>query len=196
MELTDNQKQKIQNIEIVQGSIGLLGSIGGVIYSKRTGGGFWRGVGYFILGGLITGIPAALVSIPFKNKILSDADNNKDSNEKKASEDKSKLDSQNSLFDANEAKMNHLKWNDLLSASVQAKNRSKVNNQFADLINNPTLKDKFEKNFIQFVNNDEFKALLYFYNNYNKSLTDTFTKVTPSQKTLIQTGTAKIFGAI
>lgn len=32
MALTDNQKQKIQNIEIIQASIGFLGSVGGVIY--------------------------------------------------------------------------------------------------------------------------------------------------------------------
>ncbi len=72
--LTENQKQRIQNIDLVVGSVVLLGAIGGVVYAKRTGGGFWRYVGYWIVGSLVAGIPARLVSTPFKNKILKDAD--------------------------------------------------------------------------------------------------------------------------
>jgi hypothetical protein len=74
MALSDNQKEQIRNINAIQMSVGLLGSIGGLIYAKKTGGGFWRYVGYWIAGGLVTGIPAMLVATPFKNKILKDGD--------------------------------------------------------------------------------------------------------------------------
>jgi hypothetical protein len=72
--LTPNQQERIRNIQGVQMGVSLIGSIGGVIYAKRTGGGFWRYVGYWILGGLITGVPAALIAVPLKNKILKESD--------------------------------------------------------------------------------------------------------------------------
>lgn len=74
MELTENQQSRLANINYVIGSISLLGSIGGVIYSKRTGGGFWRGVGYFILGGLALSLPAKVISLPFANKIIKESE--------------------------------------------------------------------------------------------------------------------------
>jgi hypothetical protein len=74
LDLTPNQKQRILNIEMLAGSVALIGSIGGLIYAKNTGGGFLRYVGYWIVGGLITGIPARLVATPFKNKILKEGD--------------------------------------------------------------------------------------------------------------------------
>jgi len=88
--LTENQKQRIQNIEAIQSGAGLIGSIGGIIYANRTGGGFWRYVGYFILGGLVVGLPTALIMTPFKNKILKEGDKEKDKiePEKKSLEDK------------------------------------------------------------------------------------------------------------
>lgn len=72
--LTPNQKERIANINYVVGGVALLGAISGVIYAKKTGGGFWRYVGYWIAGSLVTGVPARLVATPFKNKILKDAD--------------------------------------------------------------------------------------------------------------------------
>lgn len=74
MELTENQKQRLANINYVVGSVALLGSIGGVIYSHKTGGGFWRGVGYWILGGLALSLPAKVVSLPFTNKIIKESE--------------------------------------------------------------------------------------------------------------------------
>lgn len=71
--LSDNQAARIGNIRAVESGISLIGSIAGVIYSKKTGGGFWRGVGYFILGGLIFGVPARLIGTPFINKIIKEA---------------------------------------------------------------------------------------------------------------------------
>ncbi len=72
--LTASQIQRIANIQLVQSSVAVLGSIGGLIYAKKTGGGFWRYVGYWIVGGLVAGIPAMLVATPFKNKILKETD--------------------------------------------------------------------------------------------------------------------------
>ena len=72
--LTDNQKARINNIDMITSSIALLGSIGGIMYAKKTGGGFWRYVGYFIVGGMVTGIPSRLVALPFKNAILKKGD--------------------------------------------------------------------------------------------------------------------------
>jgi len=73
--LNTNQAARVANIKAISGSVALVGSIVGVIYSKRTGGGFWRGVGYWILGGLIFGIPANLIATPFVNKIIKEAKN-------------------------------------------------------------------------------------------------------------------------
>lgn len=72
-DLTSNQIRRINNINYVVGSIGFIGSILGVIYSKRTGGGFWRGVGYFILGGAIVSLPAKVIALPFQNKIINES---------------------------------------------------------------------------------------------------------------------------
>ncbi len=72
--LTDNQKERINNIKAISTSIAVIGSIGGVIYAKKTGGGFWRYVGYWVLGGLVLGVPAMLITTPFTNKILKEGD--------------------------------------------------------------------------------------------------------------------------
>ena len=72
-EITENQQQRLTNIDYAVGSIALVGAILGVIYSKRTGGGFWRGVGYWVAGGLIIALPAKLISVPFKNKIIKES---------------------------------------------------------------------------------------------------------------------------
>jgi hypothetical protein len=68
--LTENQKARILNISYVVGSISFLGSVGGLMYANRTGGKFWRYVGYFIVGGMVLGVPAKIISLPFINKIV------------------------------------------------------------------------------------------------------------------------------
>lgn len=72
--LTENQKARIRNIQAIQWTVSTLGSIGGVMYAKNTGGGVLRYIGYFILGGMILGLPAMLITTPFTNKILKEAD--------------------------------------------------------------------------------------------------------------------------
>lgn len=68
--LTESQKSRIQNLDSLQWGISLIGNIVGIVYASRTGGGFWRYVGYFFLGGLIFGVIAALFTIPAKNNII------------------------------------------------------------------------------------------------------------------------------
>jgi len=82
-ELSDNQKARIVNIQYVLGSISFLGSVGGLIYANRTGGKFWRYVGYFIVGGMIVGVPAKIISLPFVNKIIGESKDNPTSTETK-----------------------------------------------------------------------------------------------------------------
>jgi hypothetical protein len=71
-QLTDVGKQKLNNITLIIGGFGLLGGIGGVIYSRRTGGGFWRGVGYYFVGSLALGLPLRLALTPAINKVMSE----------------------------------------------------------------------------------------------------------------------------
>ena len=52
-------------VNIQMSAIALAGSIAGVVYSVKKGNGFWPGVGYWILGGMVIGIPAR---IAFANK--------------------------------------------------------------------------------------------------------------------------------
>ena len=86
-ELNRNQQARFDNIFLLTSSIGLLGSIGGVIYAHKTGGHFWRYVGYFILGGMITGIPARIVALPFENKIIKEAQDNEETKDETSSQD-------------------------------------------------------------------------------------------------------------
>jgi len=71
-ELSVNAKQRILNIQMVQASFAFLGGIGGVVYSNKTGGGFWRGVGYWIVGSVAVGVVGKLIALPFENKIIKD----------------------------------------------------------------------------------------------------------------------------
>lgn len=69
-QLTDSATARLLNMRYAISGLSMLGGIGGVIYSNRTGGGGWRGVGYFLLGSFVTGIVAGVVTLPFSNKIL------------------------------------------------------------------------------------------------------------------------------
>lgn len=185
MELTENQKERIRNINGIQIGAGLLGNIGGLIYAKKTGGGFWRSVGYFFLGGLIVGVPTALILTPFKNRILKEGD------EKKSTSSKStKNETPNEPV-----KMGLQEFNDLLVEANSAEKRIGQPNQLSRIISfDPAVKKKYIDNFRKSVTNEEWKALKNFYANYEKSLADTFQKIGDEQKKLVQIGTAKIFG--
>lgn len=187
MKLSDNQNERLNNITSIQYAAGILGNIGGIIYAKKTGGGFWRYVGYAILGGLIVGIPTALVATPFKNKILEEGD--------KSESNSSKSNSGNPISKETEViKVGQHEFNDLLNEAINAERRVGKSNQFSQLKGDPSIRKKYVDNFKKSVTNDEWKALMNFYQNYNKSLTDTFDKIGAEQKKLVQIGTAKVFG--
>ena len=72
--LTPNQQERIRNINGIQATVSLIGLVAGIVYAKKTGGGFWRYVGWSFVGSLVTGLPAQLIATPFKNKILKEGD--------------------------------------------------------------------------------------------------------------------------
>lgn len=50
--------------------VGLIGSTAGLVYANRTGGGFWRYVGYWIAGGFVVGVlPRMFYFVPQQNKV-------------------------------------------------------------------------------------------------------------------------------
>ena len=57
---------KNNNANRVWGSVSLLGSIGGVVLAHKMGYKFWGKVGFFFLGGMVTGLPMRLI---YANKI-------------------------------------------------------------------------------------------------------------------------------
>lgn len=75
--MTENQKERIRNLDAIQASVSLIGLVAGIVYAKKTGGGFWRYVGYSFAGSLVLGLPAMLAITPFKNKILKEVDDKK-----------------------------------------------------------------------------------------------------------------------
>ena len=69
-QLSASAEARLLNIQYTVSAIGTLGAIGGIIYANKTGGGFWRYVGYFFLGSVVLSVPAKLVALPFENKII------------------------------------------------------------------------------------------------------------------------------
>ena len=75
--LTQGQKNRITNIRGVQIDVSTLGSILGVVYAARTGGKWYRYIGYYILGGLILGVPTSLATTPMINDIIKESEEEK-----------------------------------------------------------------------------------------------------------------------
>lgn len=75
--LTALEKQKLQNIELARAGVALLGILSGVMYANKTGGGILRYLGWGVAGSIMFGVPALIVSTPFKNRILTKADTRK-----------------------------------------------------------------------------------------------------------------------
>lgn len=70
--LSESQKARIMNLLAIEMGAGIIGSIGGAIYAHRTGGKWYRYIGYWILFGAITGLVAKLAITPFENKIIAE----------------------------------------------------------------------------------------------------------------------------
>ena len=60
---------KQKSIALIQAGISSVGTIGGWIYANRTGGGFWRYLGFGFMGGSIMGITAYFITAQKINKI-------------------------------------------------------------------------------------------------------------------------------
>ena len=53
---------KKKSIMLKQAGVGALGTISGWIYANRTGGGFWRYLGFGFMGGAIVGVTSYFIS--------------------------------------------------------------------------------------------------------------------------------------
>jgi len=63
-------KAKQKTLVMQNMGVGMIGSIAGVVYNVKTGGGFWRGVLFFFVGGFVVGIvPRMAYFIPQTNKV-------------------------------------------------------------------------------------------------------------------------------
>ena len=63
-------KAKQKTLVMQNMGVGMIGSVAGVVYNVKTGGGFWRGVLFFFAGGFVVGIiPRMAYFIPQTNKV-------------------------------------------------------------------------------------------------------------------------------
>tara|TARA_R110000822_G_scaffold24493_2_gene74540 strand:+ start:646 stop:942 length:297 start_codon:yes stop_codon:yes gene_type:complete len=60
---------KKKSIMLKQAGFGALGTISGWIYANRTGGGFWRYLGFGFMGGAIVGVTGYFISYQKINDI-------------------------------------------------------------------------------------------------------------------------------
>ena len=67
----DNQiidlKSKSRKINYIQGGLAFAGSVGGLVYAFKKNKSFWGKVGFWILGGLIVGVPTSVVANVINN---------------------------------------------------------------------------------------------------------------------------------
>lgn len=60
---------KKKSLALTQMGVGSLGTIAGWVYANKTGGGFWRYVGFGIMGGAILGMTTYFITSQKTNKI-------------------------------------------------------------------------------------------------------------------------------
>jgi hypothetical protein len=60
---------KKRSLQLTQMGISSIGMVGGFVYANRTGGGFWRYVGYSVLGSIATGSIGYFTTMQRINKI-------------------------------------------------------------------------------------------------------------------------------
>lgn len=63
---------KIRSTRLAQYGAATLGNIAGIVYAKKTGGGFWRYLGFMFLGGIVVGGGAYMVSSQVVNKYVTE----------------------------------------------------------------------------------------------------------------------------
>jgi hypothetical protein len=66
----DELKAKGKTLNQQNAMVGAIGGVAGLVYANKTGGGFLRYVGYFLLGGFAVGmLPNFFYFTPQKNKV-------------------------------------------------------------------------------------------------------------------------------
>jgi hypothetical protein len=60
---------KKRSLQLIQMGISGIGTIGGWVYANKTGGGFWRYVGFGLLGGIAAGSVGYFTTMQRINKI-------------------------------------------------------------------------------------------------------------------------------
>ena len=178
--LSDSKKERLSNIVSAQQAIGLLGNVGGIIYANKTGGGFWRYVGYALLGGLIVGIPTMLVANNFKNKILKEADTNTNSESNKSTDntgDKKSVSKEEEMSTPSERRS-------ILAEAINLENRIKKVNWISkykgDGLNDWTKKWSVAKPTMK-----EYNALYKFLNSYTNNDTETLKLLSDEENKLV-----------
>jgi hypothetical protein len=53
-------KKKNRNVNLIQGGLAVGGSILGLVYAFKKNKKFWGKVGYWILGGIVVGVPTSI----------------------------------------------------------------------------------------------------------------------------------------
>jgi hypothetical protein len=67
----DELKAKARTLDQQNAMVGAIGGVAGLVYANKTGGGIWRYVGYFLLGGFAVGmLPNFFYFAPQKNKVV------------------------------------------------------------------------------------------------------------------------------
>jgi hypothetical protein len=62
-------EHKLLVLLMVRAGVSGLGTIGGWVYANKTGGGFWRYVGFGIMGGIAFGTLSFIATIPSYSKL-------------------------------------------------------------------------------------------------------------------------------
>jgi hypothetical protein len=60
---------KKKSLALAQMGVGTLGTVGGWVYANKTGGGFWRYVGFGLIGGIALGAVGYFTLMQQSNKI-------------------------------------------------------------------------------------------------------------------------------
>ena len=188
------------NASMIWGTVGLLGSIGGVVVAHRMGYKFWGKVGFFFLGGMITGVPLRLI---FANKI-----NERNSRIKLLKEELKKEDTllnyaqgldirtnQNSLATITNA-------NDLIQKSKELDAKKQANapagvklsqSWLTRLDSDPKAKEMYLKEFIDNkVTFEEYNAVLKYLTSWEKSESETIKKLSSKEQNLLRSFVSKL----
>ena len=188
------------NASMIWGTVGLLGSIGGVVVAHRMGYKFWGKVGFFFLGGMITGVPLRLI---FANKI-----NERNSRIKLLKEELKKEDTllnyaqgldirtnQNSLATITNA-------NDLIQKSKELDAKKQANapagvklsqSWLTRLDSDPKAKEMYLKEFIDNrVTFEEYNVVLKYLTSWEKSESETIKKLSSKEQNLLRSFDSKL----